>query len=728
MTEAVTEENVCLKVEASHNLKQNISQINASAAEVNETSRPAKDVTDRSKKESKVVDVEEAKPFDFISNGNDDRTSSKAKTEGDTGTTREKHDEQTGLVKKEVPMIIDPQLHLLDFQLRHILKPSSRDEFTEIGLRGIDVKSRCGTAEGMGSPLGAGCSVAAKNGTSALGSVGKDLPKHSQVTVWGHGRVAHDGTKITTRLENSNSPDGDDLLVVEMVAPSGKANSEETGGNAGVVKGSSDPPQMLPNTAAFGTAEDIPQEDPQTTNIYLDDHATRAAPYTVASQFVSLGFSDEECSTEDKETASSRPDGATSIRGYPVVTGSQMIDRQPGNQCLHKTDWEPNESKLVKNDMNSPRKLLAMGMAAQVERKKSLTSNFPRPKFSVRSPSSPARLSTSGLVDHNCVYGATMRPLNGLDHEDQPDFETETNAGLAERSFSADGIIDDAVERLRKTEIDGKKKEACASVMTHYGLARADNSGLAAEEHSSGSDVDGQADLVPNGKEVIQHLIQVTGFKERDVSELLTPVVDGASMQSATVVSSSCHDSPGGHTLSAVKTLSGGKWTFPVKSHSLCQGNGVSDRKYSDHQNENLSTTVCKDSDSTSCCMKTSKQFELQASQSRSNVKSKGTALSGHSEHCRNPLKVSVCSKPEEQLACVAAQPSMTHAAAAGDVEHRPKRSLSCGTAQMLGGTGLSFVTFDDTQFTMSSPEHDRSPKPPPGHAHRKAVISSRAR
>ena len=87
MTEAVTEE---LKVEASHHLKQHMSQINASAAEVNETSRPTKDVTDQSKKEDKVEDVEVAKPFDFISNGNDDRTSSKAKTEGDTGTAPRK--------------------------------------------------------------------------------------------------------------------------------------------------------------------------------------------------------------------------------------------------------------------------------------------------------------------------------------------------------------------------------------------------------------------------------------------------------------------------------------------------------------------------------------------------------------------------------------------------------------------------------------------------------------
>ena len=48
-----------------------------------------------------------------------------------------------------------------------------------------------------------------------------------------------------------------------------------------MVFGGSDPPQTLPGTIAFGTAEDIHQEDPQTTNIYIDDHATRAAPYTL---------------------------------------------------------------------------------------------------------------------------------------------------------------------------------------------------------------------------------------------------------------------------------------------------------------------------------------------------------------------------------------------------------------------------------------------------------------
>ena len=181
--------------------------------------------------------------------------------------------------------------------------------------------------------------------------------------------------------------------------------------------------------------------------------------------------------------------------------------------------------------------------------------------------------------------------------------------------------------------------------------------------------------------------------------------------------------------------MSGEKCTFPVKSRRglqfLGQGNAASDRRNSDHhENENLSTAACKDSNFASGCLKTSKQFELQPSQSRSNVKSKGTGLLGHSEYCRNPLKVSVCPKPEEQLVCLAAQPSKSNAAGGGggDVERRPKRSLSCGTAQMLDGTGLSFVTFDDTQFTMSSPEHDRSPKPPPGHAHRKAVISSCAR
>lgn len=736
---AGAEENVCLKVETSH--QQHISQMNASAAEVNETSsRPTKDVTDQSKKQDKVVDVEVAKPFDFISNGNDDRTSSKAKTEVDTGTTREKHDDQTGVVKKEVPVIIDPQLHLLDFQLRHILKPSSRDEFPDMGLRGIDVKSRCGApSEGVGSPLGAGCSVAAKNGALAIGSMGKDLPKYSHSTVWGHGRITQDGSKITTRLENANSPDGDDLLVVEMVTPfsgSGKAHSEETGGvNAELVIGSSDPPPTLPNSIAFGTSEDLHQEDPQTTNIYIDDHATRAAPYTVASQFVSLGFSDDESNTEEKETASTRPDGTTSIKRCPIVAGSHAIDKLTvGSQCLHKTDWEPNESKLVKTDVNSPRKLLAMGVASHVERKKSLTSNFPRPKFSVRSPSSPARLSSSGLVDHNCVYGATMRPLNGLDHEDQPDFETETNAGLTERSFSVEGIVDDAVEHLGKTGkgIDGKKKEAYASVLTRYGVAGAGRSGLAAEEdHSSGSDIEGQVDLVPNGEEVIQHLMNVTGFQEapRIIERLMASVTDGAPAQSATVASSSCHGSPSGRTQSAVRTLSSEKCTFPVKGHSglhlLCQGNGIGERRNSDHQeNENLTNAVCKDSNSASCC---SKQFELRPSESRSSVKSKGTAVLEHSEHSRNPLKFSVCPKPEEQLTGFAVESAMTDASAI-DANRRPKRSLSCGTAQMLDGTGLSFVTIDDAQFTMSSPEHDRSPKPPPGHAHRKAVLSSHAR
>lgn len=390
--------------------------MNASAGEALELHRLQKDcqVND----EVKHAIVETVRPFDVFSseneNGVDDRSSSKAKTEREVVAVKNNEKYGPGCVlRQEAPgFFLDPQLHLLDCQLRSILlKPPVRDELLEVGQKGAQVPWKPRQMEedtavsslaffnnSKDMSLTVPCSVD-KNRSCLDGGYNGNEYSTDQVGERGGDVYVYGHKPVLFQMENRLGVDGGEPhRQVESKAPSSVAEQLTL-----------DVGSRSNDAFNFGAVEEIHQEDPQTTNIYLDDPATRAAPYTVASQFVSLGFSDEESEPAERAVSYARLDSM--FAGFTAVDAVERIEGVTDNlTChhgspikvsdhlagMHQVALASHELDLqqLKSESCSPKHNSRFGMMSK-ERKKSLTGNQLLLKFNVRSPSSPARLSSS---------------------------------------------------------------------------------------------------------------------------------------------------------------------------------------------------------------------------------------------------------------------------------------------------------------------------------------------
>jgi len=176
----------------------------------------------------------------------------------------------------------------------------------------------------------------------------------------------------------------------------------------------------------FGGVEElshgnVPVEDLPTTNIYLDDHATKAAPYTIASQFYSLGSeADDDAGSEVVPDKKTDDDGACNVSPSACNTADKprrpvTLTRQSLSSAEKPTDEPCQQHETVWRRCSSANTQFTV--SAIVSRALSINGPitadaFPRPKFSVRSPSSPARLATSDVVIESKPRQITVEPAD----------------------------------------------------------------------------------------------------------------------------------------------------------------------------------------------------------------------------------------------------------------------------------------------------------------------------
>ena len=351
-------------------------------------------------------------------------------------------------------MSVDPQLHLLDFQLRHILKPSpsAREEGSSAACDAPSMKTK-NAVEGSPSR-----SFAHNRGVMSAATRDPGIPSADQPC---SRKPPHSGSvrcELVERQLSGGRSDGIDHWsgTASRARPS---RSVERGrrpsygrkdANEEAVTQPSDERgdgKMLSVDAAgsggitFGGVEElshgnVPVEDLPTTNIYLDDHATKAAPYTIASQFYSLGSeADDDAGSEAVPDKKMDEDGTCNVSPSacnmadkprrpvtltrPSLSSSERPNEQPPYQ-QYESVWQRCSSA---NTQFTTSAIVSRALSINGP----ITGDaFPRPKFSVRSPSSPARLATGDIVidakprqitvepaDEQGVVGSVLPPRDG---------------------------------------------------------------------------------------------------------------------------------------------------------------------------------------------------------------------------------------------------------------------------------------------------------------------------
>lgn len=339
-------------------------------------------------------------------------------------------------------MSVDPQLHLLDFQLRHILKPSpsARDEGSSAACDAPSLKTK-NVVEGSPSR-----SSAQNRGVMPLSAMTRDhsIPPADQPC---SRKPPHSGSvrcEVVERQLSSGRSDANDHWsgAASRARPSrsverGRRPSygRKDANEEAVTQPTDDrgDGKMLSIDAAgsggitFGGVEElshgnVPVEDLPTTNIYLDDHATKAAPYTIASQFYSLGSeAEDDAVSEAVPDKKMDDDGACNVspsacntadkprRPVTLTRPSLSSSERPSEQqpCqLHESVWRRCSSANTQFTTSA-----IVSRALSINGPISADA-FPRPKFSVRSPSSPARLATSDVVVDAKPRQITVEPAD----------------------------------------------------------------------------------------------------------------------------------------------------------------------------------------------------------------------------------------------------------------------------------------------------------------------------
>lgn len=320
----------------------------------------------------------------------------------------------------------DPQLHLLDFQLRHILKSTARDEGS--AATADSVKSRNAME---GSP-------------SRSPAHARSLMSHSGGATRDHGLLPVDQQcsrkppqcgstrgELLDRQVSGGRSDGNEPIHFDM-SRSRSSRSVERGRRPSY--GRKDPPDDGPaqpsddrkpvtdvacsgSGITFGGIEELSHggnvniEDLPTTNVYLDDHATKAAPYTIASQFYSLG------SEADDDGSVTVPDKKIDEDGTCNVSPVYTADKARRPVTLTRPSLSTAERAIEQHSERSSSIQFARTtvVSRALSANGSLTPDgYPRPRFSVRSPSSPARLSGEVVEGRPVQKGAELVDCNGI--------------------------------------------------------------------------------------------------------------------------------------------------------------------------------------------------------------------------------------------------------------------------------------------------------------------------
>ena len=337
---------------------------------------------------------------------------------------------------------VDPQLHLLDFQLRNILKssPSARDDGSSAACDAPVLKTKNAVEGSPSRSFAHSRSVLSQSAAARdLNVPPADYQSSRKPPLSGSARY-----ELGDRQVSAGRTDGHEHCIGAALAEASRGRSSrsvERGrrpsygrkdvNEDGVVQ----PPdekgdvKKLSVEAAgssgitFGGVEELSHgnvhvEDLPTTNIYLDDHATRAAPYTIASQFYSLGSDAEDddvseavpnkkmeddgpcnvspsaCHTADKAR---RPVTLARQALSAAEKASEQLDQQRDGIWQQCTSADNHGTAVVSRTLSANGPLAADGI--------------PQPKFSVRSPSSPARLASDVVVDSK-PRQITVEPAN----------------------------------------------------------------------------------------------------------------------------------------------------------------------------------------------------------------------------------------------------------------------------------------------------------------------------
>lgn len=329
---------------------------------------------------------------------------------------------------------IDPKLQLLDTQLRNILKPP-RDE-SQGSSSGSDKDKHKEDHQQMQET--AFNSVPETMDGALRGACGV-----SDGYMVGHNREGFHSErrpagKITVHMErvSREGEEEEDILIVEL--PGEEPDDDD---RRAAVEHSR--PGVM-----FGGIEEISQtnfyfEDVPTTNVYMDDNATRAAPYTLASQMnASMASSEEEDNTEEEHITRPgslyRPHSMTSLTHSPysepkrktpqLMKHLQDASEKIGEKLSRRRDlaqefnwnnvpelsickesdrtddglssrWTCKDTSLPSTSHKAGRPVLedsALLYSPQQHKsiKAILLEDIPKPKFSTRSPSSPAKLTS----------------------------------------------------------------------------------------------------------------------------------------------------------------------------------------------------------------------------------------------------------------------------------------------------------------------------------------------
>jgi len=325
---------------------------------------------------------------------------------------------------------VDPQLHLLDFQLRHILKSSpsaARDEGSS-----------------------AACDVPrAKTKNAVEVSPSRSYAAHSR-SITSQPATTRDHSLPVLDYNCSRKPPHSGSVRCELAVSSGQNDDNEhySGGaaiieaargrssrsvergrrpsygrkdvnedvNTPLVAEKGDMRKVSVDVAAaggitFGGVEELSHcnvhvDDLPTTNIYLDDHATKAAPYTIASQFYSLGSeADDDDGSEGVPDKKMDDDGTCNVsptchsadkprRPVTLVQQSVSVAEKVSEQRHDGEVWH-----RVSSSANHPQFSASTFVSQALSANGPLTPDvIPPPRFSVRSPSSPARLAND-MID-----------------------------------------------------------------------------------------------------------------------------------------------------------------------------------------------------------------------------------------------------------------------------------------------------------------------------------------
>jgi len=317
-------------------------------------------------------------------------------------------------------MSVDPQLHLLDFQLRHILKTSpsaARDDASSAAGDIPAVKARNPVegspsrsfVYGRGAPPATDQCVGKPPHSGSMRCDPADRPirggrsdgNESGSGEAGRGRCSRSverGRRPSCARKDTNE-DGADQPADNM-----KKSSVDAAGSGGIT---------------FGGVEElshgnVPAEDLPTTNIYLDDHATKAAPYTIASQFYSLGSEADD----DDASEGAPPDKKLDEEGVSPSAHQTVADKPRRPVTLTRSSASTAERGCEQADGVCRRgSSVAAQFAGSTVVTRTLSANcalapevFPRPRFSVRSPSSPARLANGDVVADGKPQEITVEP------------------------------------------------------------------------------------------------------------------------------------------------------------------------------------------------------------------------------------------------------------------------------------------------------------------------------